>query len=338
MAEKKEKQAKSVVDLLMEELSKEATPVAEPDSIEVGVPIVNWIIPRIPLARITTVYGPESSGKTTFCLHMAAAVQNKGGRVFWVDAENSFSPEYAKSIGVDLSPDKILVMKGDISLEKVFENIEKILKAYASGEEENPALIVWDSVAATSSEAEQEASLQDKLVASNARVMSQGLRKISPYLTKEPKVGLIIVTQVRSTMNISWGSIDYDMYGGRALKHFQSLAIEFRRRKVLAEENGVMSEIIVQKSKLNDIVFQSRVRVVIRHGVGIEVGKTLLDIAKELKIVEQVGGYYKFSNLVPENLRTIGDKKNFRSDELVEILKSEPYLEVIRSRFREVNL
>lgn len=297
---------------------------------------VDFIIPRIPVGRITTLFGPESSGKTTYAMHLAKAFQDKGGYVFWVDIENSFSETYAKTIGLSTDNDKFILIKDteneQLTIERVFEITENILKDFSSNEVEPvPSILIWDSIAATPSEAEVQASFDSKPVAASAQALSFGLKKLAPFLGKSPNLAIVIITQVRSVMNTSWGGPDYDMYGGRSLRHYQSLSVEFRKRHEDREENSIVTEVIIRKSKFSDVLFGKSIRIVITHGVGINVNRSLFELAKELKVVTSSGGWWKFSNLVPQGLITPEEiKKSYRQDEIAEVLKKPEFMELLR--------
>lgn len=343
MARKQRPENSSIQDFVSK-IKAELQSIKTEDELKIDIKTntpVDLIVPSIPLGRVTTIYGPESSGKTTYALHLAKAFQKNGGYVFWIDVENSFSEVYAKSIGVDLDDKFVLIKESDelLTIEYVFSIMEEILQKFSEEKDAPPSILVWDSIAVTPSAAEVESTFEStKPVAASAQALSFGLKKLSPYLAKTPNLAILIITQVRSRMNISWGQIDYDMYGGRSLKHYQSLALEFRRIKserFEREENSVTTDVIVQKSKLPNVLFGNSVKIVITHGVGINTKESLFNIAKDLKLIDTRGGYYCFSKEVPEELRSIDGRENFRKDEIADLLTQDKYFDLIYRKFTE---
>lgn len=308
--------------------------------------VIDWLLSGIPLARFTTIFGPESSGKSTFALHMAAEFQKQGGNVLWLDAEASFDPNYAAAIGVNMEPDRLLVIKQDLTVERCFEIIDSAIQEMITqkSDSETPLLVVWDSIAATPSQKELEMDYTESPVALSARALSMGFRRISPKLAYNPKVAIIIVTQIRANLaTTGWGAINYDLYGGHALKHYQALALEFRKRQTIKEDQtGVMSEIIIQKSKVSGAPLAKSILVTIMYGKGIDNSRSVFEIAKALNYIKSSGGFWSINKDIVKNLleegEDLGEIKNMRKDDMMNLLLTEEHYNRIRRLWREKNL
>lgn len=308
--------------------------------------VIDWLLTGIPLSRFTTIFGPESSGKSTFALHMAAEFQKQGGTVLWLDAEASFDPNYASAIGVNMDPDKLLVLKQDLTIERCFEVLDSAIIELLErrNEEYPPLLIVWDSIAATPSQKELEMDYTEAPVALSARALSIGFRRISPKLAYNPKVAIMVVTQIRANLaTTGWGAINYDLYGGHALKHYQALALEFRKRQTIKEDQtGVMSEIIIQKSKVFGAPLAKSILVTIMYGKGIDNARSVFEIAKALNYIKSSGGFWTINKDIVKNLleegEELGEIKNLRKDDMMELLLTEEHYNRIRRLWREKNL
>ncbi|MEG0229285.1 MAG: recombinase RecA, partial [Oscillospiraceae bacterium] len=188
----------------------------------------------VPKGRIVEIYGPESSGKTTVALHIVAQAQKKGGNAAFIDVEHALDPIYAKALGVDI--DSLLVSQPDTG-EQALEITEALVRSGAID------VIIVDSVAAIVPQAEIEGMMGDVQVASQARLMSQALRKLTSSISKSNCV-TIFINQLRSKIGVMYGSNETTT-GGRALKFFASVRIDIRKTETL--KNG--TDIIGSRTK-----------------------------------------------------------------------------------------
>jgi len=318
------------MDEVAKKLSREAgveivpPPQVPHERIPTGIAPLDWLIEGIPLSAVTTFFGPESSGKTTIAAYVAAKFQQMGGIVSWIDTEYSFSTEYFQKIGVNT---KNLLYTVGVTVEQAFKVMETVIGF--SLENDQPCLVVWDSIAATPSEEEESRAFDESTVAAAARALSKGFRKLSVKLARQPKVAFLMITQVREDIGGSIYGTGYDMYGGRALKHYHMLALEFRRVGYIREEiPGVKAQILVAKSKLPNAPMLKGVSLYINYGYGVDEGKSLVDIAKDLGYIRVQGGWWKFSK---------GDSKAYRRNEIaLELLKNE-HKKALELLWREKN-
>ena len=182
-----------------------------------------------PKGRIIEIYGPESSGKTTFALHAIAEVQKKGGRAAFIDAEHALDPVYAQNLGVNL--DELLLSQPDTG-EQALDICEALVRS------EIIDLVVIDSVAALVPQAEIEGEMGDAHVGLQARLMSQALRKLSGTLNKT-KTTAIFINQLREKVGVMFGNPETTP-GGRALKFYSSIRLEVRRAEQIKQGDKVM--------------------------------------------------------------------------------------------------
>lgn len=287
------------------------------ERILLGIHPLDWLIEGVPLRALFTVFGPDSSGKTTFAAYVAKKFQEIGGIVFWIDNEFSFDPNYFSVIGVDVQ--NLLYLTG-ITVEEVFNVM--VVAAEESQKDNFPYLVVWDSVAATPSKEEADASFDERKVASSARATSYGLKKLAIELSKFPKVSYLAISQVREDIGNPYSPTGYSAYGGWALKHYQMLSLEFRKVGRIEEDEmtGVKSRVIITKSKLSGAQVFRYVDLYFKHGGGIDEGRTLLDIAKNTGYVKVSGGWYKLPN----------NPKSYRVGEIIEELFKEPHIENLK--------
>ena len=171
-----------------------------------------------PKGRIIEIYGPESSGKTTFALHAIAEVQKKGGRAAFIDAEHALDPVYAKKLGVNI--DNLLLSQPDTG-EQALEICDALVKSHAI------SIVVIDSVAALVPQAEIEGEMGDSHVGLQARLMSQALRKLSGTINKTNTI-VIFINQLREKVGVMFGNPETTP-GGRALKFYSSIRLDVRR-------------------------------------------------------------------------------------------------------------
>src|SRR5512132_2112947 len=183
----------------------------------------------IPRGRITEIYGPESSGKTTLTLHLAANVQRAGGVAAYVDAEHALDIEYAKKLGVDV--DNLLVSQPDTG-EQALEIVEILVRSGAID------VIVVDSVAALVPKAELDGEMGDSHVGLHARLMSQALRKLTASVSRT-NTCLVFINQIREKIGVMFGNPETTT-GGRALKFFASVRVEVRRAAAIKDGDSVV--------------------------------------------------------------------------------------------------
>ena len=238
-----------------------------------------------PKGRIVEIYGPESSGKTTFALHAIAEIQKKGGRAAFIDAEHSLDPQYAAKLGVNI--DELLLSQPDNG-EQALEICEALVRSGAIG------IIVIDSVAALVPQAEIEGEMGDSHVGLQARLMSQALRKLSGIINKTNTIA-IFINQLREKVGVMFGNPEVTP-GGRALKFYSSIRLEIRKSeqiKLGTDIIGNKTNIKVVKNKMAP-PFKS-CSVDIMYGEGISSNGELVDLASEAGIIDKSGAWYSYN-------------------------------------------
>ncbi len=269
-----------------------------------------------PKGRIIEIYGPESSGKTTFALQAIAEVQKNGGRAAFIDAEHALDPVYAKNLGVDIG--ELLLSQPDTG-EQALEICEALVRSEAVN------IVVIDSVAALVPQAEIEGEMGDSHVGLQARLMSQALRKLSGTINKT-KTTAIFINQLREKVGVMFGNPETTP-GGRALKFYASVRLDIRR----AEAIKVGDKIIGNKTNIK--VVKNKVAppfktasVDIMYGEGVSREGEIVDIASELDIIDKSGAWYAYN----------GEKIGQGKENVKEYLKSNPALaDELEARIRE---
>lgn len=237
-----------------------------------------------PKGRIVEVYGPEGSGKTTLALHAVAEVQKHGGVAAFIDAEHALDIFYAIKIGVN--SEGLLMSQPDTG-EQALEIVEALIRSCAVG------IIVVDSVAALTPKAEIEGKMGDPQMGSQARLMSQAMRKLAGALSKSRAI-LLFINQTRMKIGVMFGNPETTT-GGNALKFYSSVRIDIRRvagLKVGDQVVGARTRVKVVKNKVAPPFKQSEFDII--YGQGISREGEVLDLASEMHVVEKSGAWYSY--------------------------------------------
>ncbi len=240
----------------------------------------------IPRGRITEIYGPESSGKTTICQHIVAEVQKVGGTAAYVDMEHALDPVYAAKCGVDV--DNLLVSQPDTG-EQALEITETLVRSGAVD------LVVIDSVAALVPRSEIEGDMGDAQMGAMARLMSQALRKLSGAIN-QTKTSVIFTNQLRMKIGVMFGNPETTT-GGNALKFYASVRLDVRRIqsiKIGAEIVGNRTRVRVVKNKVAPPFRTAEFDIMYNEGIS-KVGD-LIDLATQLGIVDKRGAFFSFND------------------------------------------
>ncbi|MHB0948942.1 MAG: recombinase RecA [Gemmatimonadaceae bacterium] len=239
----------------------------------------------VPRGRVTEIYGPESSGKTTLCLHVVANAQKTGGVAAFIDAEHALDVEYARKLGVDV--DNLLVSQPDTG-EQALEICEILVRSGAVD------VVVIDSVAALVPKAEIEGDMGDSHVGLQARLMSQALRKLTGAIARS-KTSVIFINQLREKVGVMFGNPETTT-GGKALKFYASVRLDIRRIGPVKDKEDVVGSHVrvkVVKNKVAPPFKQAEFDIM--YAEGISHTSLLVDIGSEAGIIEKSGAWYSYN-------------------------------------------
>lgn len=239
-----------------------------------------------PKGRIIEIYGPESSGKTTFALHAIAEIQKSGGRAAFIDAEHALDPLYAKNLGVNIN--ELLLAQPDTG-EQALEICEALVRSEAVN------IVVIDSVAALVPQAEIDGEMGDSHVGLQARLMSQALRKLSGTINKTKTIA-IFINQLREKVGVMFGNPETTP-GGRALKFYASVRLDVRKSEAIKIGDNVIGNKTNVKVVKNKIAPPFKIATVdIMYGEGVSKEGELVDLGVNSGVIEKSGSWFSYNN------------------------------------------
>lgn len=269
-----------------------------------------------PKGRIIEIYGPESSGKTTFALEAIAEVQKAGGKAAFIDAEHALDPVYAKNLGVDIND--LLLSQPDTG-EQALEICEALVRSEAI------SIVVIDSVAALVPQAEIDGEMGDSHVGLQARLMSQALRKLSGTISKTNTIA-IFINQLREKVGVLFGNPETTP-GGRALKFYSTIRLDVRRGEQIKNGDNVIgnkTNVKIVKNKVAPPFKTASVEIM--YGQGVSREAEILDLASEIGIVDKSGAWYSYN----------GEKIGQGKENAKQFLRDNPTIkEEIENKVRE---
>jgi len=266
----------------------------------------------IPRGRVTELFGPESSGKTTLALHVIANAQRSGGVAAFIDAEHALDTTWAKRLGVDVSG--LLVSQPDTG-EQALDIVEMLVSSNSVD------VIVVDSVAALTPKAEIEGEMGDSHMGLHARLMSQAMRKLTGVINKS-KTALVFINQIRMKIGVMFGNPETTT-GGRALKFYSSVRIDLRRITTIKDSGGAIGSRIrarVVKNKIAPPFRDSEFDIMFEGGISYE--GDLLDLAVDCQVVDRSGAWLNYGTIRLGQGRENAKKYLAENKDLCEELKS----------------
>lgn len=239
-----------------------------------------------PKGRIIEIYGPESSGKTTFALHAIAEAQKEGGIAAFIDAEHALDPKYAKALGVDI--DNLIVSQPDTG-EQALEIAEHLIRSGAI------SIVVVDSVAALVPKVEIDGDMGDSHIGTQARLMSQAMRKLSGVISKSNTVA-IFINQIREKVGVMFGSPETTS-GGRALKFYATIRLDIRRVEQIKQGTDIVGNLTRVKVVKNKVAPPFKViDVDLIYGKGVSREAEILDLAVANDIINKSGAWFSYND------------------------------------------
>lgn len=238
-----------------------------------------------PLGRIIEAYGPESSGKSTLALYAVAEIQKEGGKAVYIDVENAFDYTYAEALGVDISEANFIISQPENG-EMVFEIAEEFIRTGEVG------IIIIDSVAAMTPKAEIEGEAGESKMGLQARLMSQGLRKIVNSVNKSNTI-VFFINQLRDKIGVIYGPSETTT-GGNALKFYASIRVDVRR---VSQEKDSNNQITGNKTRVKVVKNKTappfkQAEFLINFGEGIDTIQEIIDIGVQMEIIKKSGSWY----------------------------------------------
>ncbi len=285
-----------------------AEAIQDIDVISTGSIMVDYAlgVQGIPRGRVTEIYGPEASGKTTLALQVIAEAQKAGGYAAFIDAEHAFDPRYAKALGINV--DELLVSQPDNG-EQALEITETLIRSGALD------VVVVDSVAALVPRAELEGEMGDSHMGLQARLMSQAMRKITGIINKS-RTACVFINQVREKIGVMFGNPETTT-GGRALKFYSSVRLDIRRIGSIKKGDEVIGNRTKVKVAKNKVAPPFKVvEFNIMYGKGISRVSEILDLAVEYDIIEKRGSWFRYD----------GEPIGQGSDAAMQFLEEDPEL------------